>query len=229
MYPDDRVLVGVVNRQKDFERLRYQQWYRIPHGRSVKGIYAEYLAFFLSRSFKEKNGGIHYYAKRTGHELVRRCDLLPDEANHARANDLYYKIQLGELRERVPPILNPTRRPVVFVYTTWDRFVAAHQIADLYSTADHFVDRVAFALRQQGIPTERIWEAEQRTDDGGAHLHIKCQSGDIVATTAQHVLPDRLELAPYIDVEAIQQTVARIRKRIDSMGGLLGASIPLEG
>lgn len=227
MYPEDRVLVGVINRKRDLDHVRYSHWYRIPQGRAQKGIHAEYLAFYLSRAFGEQNGAIHYYARRTGHELARRRDLLPDEADHPRANERYYKIQLGELRDKIPPVANPTRRPVVFIYTTWDRFVAAEQISDLYSEADQFVDRVYHALRQSGIRSERLWEAERASDDGGAQLRILCKRGETIATTGPPA-EGRLSLSPGQGQEAIQQVLAEIRARMAALGGPLTAPIPLE-
>lgn len=227
MYPEDRVLVGVVNRKTDFDHIRYDHWYRIPYGRAVRGIHAEYLAFYQSRAFGEENGGVHYYARRTGHELVRRRELLAEEPNHPRADALYYKIQLGELRQKSPSIANPSRRPVVFIYTTWDRFVAARNIADLYSTADYFVDRVYFALQNAGIPAERVWEAEQATDDGGAHLRILCQQGELIATTAR-AGAGRIQLPVEGGMEAIQKTLNEVRARVKALGGSLTAPIPLE-
>jgi hypothetical protein len=155
--------------------------------------------------------------------------LLPDEAGHRRADEFYYKIQLGELREKVPPVRNPTRRPVVFIYTTWDRFVAAEQISDLYSEADHFVDRVFHALQRTGVRPERVWEAERASDDGGAQLRILCQQGEVLATTAPVASAmARLQLSPAQDPVAIEQVIADIRARIAALGGPLTASVPLE-
>ncbi len=156
MYPEDRVLVGVINRKRDFEKLQVEHWYRVPQGQAEQGIYAEYIAFFFSRAFGELNGGIHFYARRTGIELVRRCDLLPEESTHPRAQALYYKVQVGELRCKTPPILNRGHRAISFIYTTWDRFVAAHDLADLYAEADGFVDRGFYALDRHGVRREYI-------------------------------------------------------------------------
>ena len=167
MYPEDRVLVGVINRKRDLDTALYEHWYRVPQDRVPQGIHAEYLAFFLSRAFKDLNGGVHFYARRTGVELVRRRDLLPDEADHPRADRVYFKLQLGELRRKEPPVLNPTKRAVSFIYTTWDRFEQARVIADLFSEADHFVDRVFHALERSGVRPERNWQANQARSDGG--------------------------------------------------------------
>src|SRR5262249_1333872 len=160
MYPEDRVLVGVINRKRDLQTTLRERWYRVPRDRAPRGIDAEYVAFYLSTGLKEKNGGIYYYARRTGYELVRRRDLLPKEANHARADNLYYKLELDEVQEKKPPILNPTARPIGFLFTTWDRFVNATTVADLYSRADWFVERVAFVLKSMGITPEQRWQDE---------------------------------------------------------------------
>ena len=132
MYSDDPVLVGVINRRRDFELLRNELWYRIPIFGAPLCIDAVYIAFYLSRAFDEANSSISYFAQRTGFELARRRDLLPAEANHPHADRLYFKLQFRELERKTPPITNPTRRPVSFVYTTWGRFITARTIADLY-------------------------------------------------------------------------------------------------
>ena len=145
MYADDRVLIGVVKRQKDYEIARQEHWYRIPQQRMPHGINAEYIAFFLSRrSFREQGGAIASFARITGVELVRRADLLPDETR--RGQDLYYKVQFRQLVDKEPPISNDSRRAFSFIRTTWDRFVAATTIPDLYSRAEFYVDRVYYAL-----------------------------------------------------------------------------------
>lgn len=183
MYPEDRVLVGVINRKRDLEYARDHHWYRIPQERMPRGVYAEYLAFYLSRAFKEKNGGIVYYAPRKGLELAYRRDLLPEEAHHPNADNVYYRVALGELVEKIPPILNPTKRPISFIYTTWDRFVHAREIRDLYSQNDYYVDRIYHALRDKGIRPQRIWEAERRDDPFAPGLRILCEKGEVLAST----------------------------------------------
>ena len=146
MYADDRVLVGVVNRALDFEIARRDNWYRIPEKQLPRGLNAEYIAFFLSgKPFKERSGSVAYFARITGLELARRRDLLPDEAR--RADDIYYKVQFRHLLPKDPPIRNLPARSISFIRTTWDRFVSAETISDLYLKGDFFVDRVYHALR----------------------------------------------------------------------------------
>jgi len=227
VYPEDRVLVGVIKRKRDFEKAQREHWYRVPYGQAPQGIHAEYVAFFLSRAFKELNGGIHYFARRTGIELVRRRDLLPEEPDHAHADALYHKLQLGELRCKEPPILNPTRRSVSFIYTTWDRFSQAKVLADLYSEADTFVDRVFHVLEIRGVPSQRVWEAERASDDGGAQLRILCEDGTVIASTRprnEQVIP-----LPVSDSrEAVRISVETILEAIRQHGGPLMIGVPLE-
>lgn len=146
MYADDRVLVGVVNRLKDFEIARRQGWYRIPEVQLPRGLNAEYIALFLSgKPFREASGSVAYFARVTGLELARRRDLLPDESR--RADEVYFKLQFRRLSPKDPPILNLPARPISFIRTTWDRFVSAEFVSDLYLKSDFYVDRVYHALR----------------------------------------------------------------------------------
>jgi hypothetical protein len=221
MFPEDRVLVGVINRKRDLDYARSEGWYRIPQKQMPRGVNAEYIGFFLSRAFKELNGGIYYYAKRQGLELVYRRDLLPKESNHPRANEVYYKVELGALVEKDPPILNPTRRTIGFIYTTWDRFIHAEQISDLYSHADYFVDRIYHALRNRGIQSERIWSAEY--SGGAPQLRILCQDGPLVASTEAG--DNRFLLDEGQEEDAI---LAGILTRIASQGGPVVLRVPLD-
>jgi hypothetical protein len=166
MFREDRVLVGVVNRKRDLETLLSERWYRIPVAQMPRGINAEYLAVFLSGPFKERNGAIHYFAQCRGVELVRRKDILPDEARHPRANEQYYKVQLGEIEVKDPPVQNTTRRSLAFVYTTWDRFVHARTVLDLYSDDPKYVDRIYYTLSEAGLKHDRSWQQYYR-DKGG--------------------------------------------------------------
>jgi hypothetical protein len=227
MYPEDRVLIGVINRKRDFEFARREHWYRIPHDRAPRSIDAEYIAFYFSRSFQAQNGGIHYFARRTGHELVRRRDLLPGESEHPRADRLYYKLQLGEIQEKKPPILNPTRRPITFVFTTWDRFVGAATIADLYSKADWFVERVYHALRGMGITPDRRWQDED-TARRVAELHVACQQGIVTATTGE-AADGLLSLSPGESDDDVSTAAVAIRDAVEALGGPVFVDILPDG
>ena len=225
MYPDDRVLVGAITRKKDLKRARDAHWYRIPQAKITRGIHAEYLAFFVnSRVAGRSESGIYYFARRAGVELAYRRDLLPDEAAHPRADEVYYKVQLTDWQEKSPPILNPSRRSISFIYTTWDRFVHAREIKDLYSEADYFVDRIYHALRDSGYRLDRSWDAERRTTGHGAQLRILCENGDVTASTD----PDD-EADIFLDKAGREDALlAKIRAQVASKGGPVMISIPID-
>jgi len=227
MYPEDRVLVGVINRKKDLRRTLSEHWYRIPRDRAPHGIDAEYVAFYLSTGLKEKNGGIHYYARRTGYELVRRRDLLPDEPKHPRADALYYKLELGEIHEKIPPILNPTARAIGFLFTTWDRFVKAATIADLYSKADWFVERVVHVLKEMGISPEQHWQDEDPAERI-AQLRIQCLRGIVTATTGE-AANGAISILPGENEDDVSASITAIQEAVAALGGPVFVSIPPEG
>jgi hypothetical protein len=221
MFPEDRVLVAVINRQRDLRAALKEQWYRIPEERMPRGVHAEYIAFYLSRAFKEKNGGIHYFAELKGLELSRRKDLLPNEADHKNAAKVYYRAALAPLREKLPPVLNPTKRPIAFIYTTWDRFIHARAISDLYSASDYYVDRVYHALRDRGFQPLRLWEAERQDDDYAPGLRILCASGEVIASTA------RAGGALFMDpARQRDDMLAAIVLEIASSGGPVTTNVP---
>jgi hypothetical protein len=221
MFAEDRVLVGVINRKRDLETVLRERWYRIPQQQMKRGINAEYIAFFLSKAFGERNGGIHYFADRKGVELLYRRDLLPQEPNHPRANEAYYKIQLGIIHSKVPPVLNTSRRTLSFVYTTWDRFVNATQIRDLYSKEDYFVDRIYHALRNVGVSSERSWSAEYRNTP--ARLRVLCENGTFTASTQPE------DGSMYLDNKHHEDAIlAEILASIAKQGGPVMINVPFD-
>lgn len=215
MYPEDRVLVGVMPNPRDLEIARDQHWYRLPHKQLPRGIYAEYIAFYFTRSFgPDLRWAIHYYARRTGHELVRRSELLPDEPDHPHAGHWYYKIQLGPLKQRQPPIVSLRWRRITFIHTTWDRFVAAEEINDLYSTDDRFVDRVYHALKARGIQPDRAVEIREGQQSYLVDMVIPCRDGAVMLTNGETSPRQALRLAG--DEE---RDLAMITSAIEKHGG----------
>jgi hypothetical protein len=136
---DDVVLVALLNQPRDLEIVRAEHWYRIPARYAPAHLtQTRYVAFYLTKAFSETRWTIREYAPVRGHELVRRRDLFPDEADHPRASDAYYKLQLGSLIELARPIVSRRGRRILFIWTTGDKFSRAVEINDLLgrNTAD---------------------------------------------------------------------------------------------
>ena len=118
-YPDPEarrrtVLVAVVNNVADLQRAAAQGWYRIPQRRAPRRIGADYLAFYQTGAFKaqEEAQTVTYYAPTRRYQLLTRRELLPEEANHPRADDFYFRIELGPLQRLATPIPSATMRRV---------------------------------------------------------------------------------------------------------------------
>jgi hypothetical protein len=157
IYPDDRVLIALMNNQEDWQRVQDEQWYRIPVKHAPEGSpHFDWLGFYFTSAFGSNKWAIHYYAHIAGHELVTRRDLLPAETNHPRAGDWYYKLQLGELNHKLPPIISHNWRRITFITTSGDRFENAEEINDLFER-DSPVGRLYVTLKEAGFHPERNW------------------------------------------------------------------------
>ena len=159
MIADDRVLVAYVPRPTDFTLIETESWYRIPQKFAPKGLYSEYIAFYFGRRFGDQKWAIHYFAENRGHELVRRIDLIPNEPNHKRAQDIYYRVQLGPLQKLERPVISLQWRRILFIHTTGDRFAEASEINDLLLDGDTLVDRRFTTLNEAKAEKYRIAES----------------------------------------------------------------------
>ena len=129
--PSALVLVVIMNRLRDLEIARLLGWYRIPLRTAPKVIAVDYLAFYQTEAFGADKWRIQYLAPVRGHELTTRGELLKDELDHPRANEEYFKIQLGPLLELESPILAEKWRRITFLYTTGEYILKASTITDL--------------------------------------------------------------------------------------------------
>ncbi|PKN98055.1 MAG: hypothetical protein CVU42_14130 [Chloroflexi bacterium HGW-Chloroflexi-4] len=131
------ILVAVMPNIKDFEIARLLGWYRIPLRMAPKIIDVDYLAFYQTGSFGyEHRWKIEYFAEVMGHELTTRGALLKDEANHPRANEEYFKIQIGPIEKLSPPIPAGEWKRITFLYTLGSLVNEARIVNDLVVKAN---------------------------------------------------------------------------------------------
>ncbi len=195
---------------RDFEIAHDQHWYRVPVKHAPTGIHAEYVAFYFTSKFPEDlRWAIHFYARRTGHEMARRIDLFPDQPNHPRAQERYYKLQLGPLKQKQPPIPSLRWRRITFIQTTWDHFVAAREINDLFRSDNTLVDQVYHALKDQGIYTERAVEIQEGQKAYTVDLLIPCKRAPVMMTAGAERPSKALRLETDIEqnIEALQLAI----------------------
>ena len=200
------MLVAYVPRPSDFDLVRREGWYRIPQRSAPKGLHAEVIAFYFGAAFGEEKYAIHYYARNAGHELARRRDLLPDEADHPRADEVYYKVQLGPLQRLAQPIVSLRWRRLTFVHTTWDRFQDATEINDLFIEGGPYVDRLYATLKERGISAERDYRVNEDQPEYVVALSVPTRDGRVNVPYGD--LPDD-DAAVAALADALVQAIAR--------------------
>jgi len=239
---DGRVLVVVVPSARDWERIMREGWYRIPLAHAPGRLAAEYLAFYHTKGGGALRWTISHYAPARDYRLARRRDLLPEEPDHPRADDLYYRIALGPL-ERLPhPVPSDRLRRVTFIATTLGRLLAAREINDLWER-EAARDRLWRALRAREIPAERDYLVDAA---GGRHVadvavrcvrggvSISCEVGDRERVVREGECDwERPHQGGWLRLQfgideigaALEACVARVLDAIDACGGANGPGI----
>ena len=155
------VLVVFVPQPRDMEILRLLGWYRIPMRSAPKVLDVDYLAFYQPASFgKDHRWQIEHFAALRGYELVRRVDLFRDEADHPRAQEEYFKMQVGALQALPAPILAGKVKRLTFLYTTGALFREAETVSDLVVSADER-EGLWRALRERASHADRYRTSEE--------------------------------------------------------------------
>ena len=126
------VLVAIVPRVADWETIRREHWYRIPVDRAPAQMLFDYVAFYHPRVFRTWRWTIRSYARIARYDLRTRAELLPTEASHPRANQLYYRLSLGPLQHLPQPIPSRSQRRISFIPTTLERLLSADEVGDLW-------------------------------------------------------------------------------------------------
>jgi hypothetical protein len=83
-----------------------------------------------------------------------------------RAEGWCYKLQLGSLEHKIPPIVSHRWRRVTFIVTSGDRFTNALEINDLFEQ-ESLAGQLDVNLREMGIQVEREWWID---DEGTAYV-----------------------------------------------------------
>ncbi|MGQ9458941.1 MAG: hypothetical protein ACUVXH_05420 [Anaerolineae bacterium] len=172
------VLVVVLTRPKDLQIAREEGWYRIPVRHAPRRLAAEYLAFYLTGAFGEERWTVRYYAPVRRYRLATRAELLPEEPDHPRAQDLYYKVEIGSLQELPHPIPSRRLRRITFIMTDLDLLFAAHEINDLWG-GDRRQDLLWQELKRLSLEPERGLEVREGRATYQVDFAIPCARGTV--------------------------------------------------
>ena len=138
-YPetDSFVLVAIMPSSRDMEIARLLGWYRIPLKSAPKVLEVDYLAFYQTAAFgKDHRWRIESYAEVKGRELTTRRELFRDQPDHPRAEEEYFKVQIGPIQTLPVPILADKWKRITFLYTTGSLFQGASTLKDLVVHSD---------------------------------------------------------------------------------------------
>ncbi|MBO9360933.1 MAG: hypothetical protein J7452_01890 [Thermoflexus sp.] len=132
LFPEAMVLVAVVRSPRDWRWIQAHQAYRIPvrYAPPLTPM-VDFLAFYHTAAFEAERWSVRHYAPVRGHELVRRRDVLPEEPDHPRADELYYLLQLGPLCSLPRPLFSQRWRRFTFLLTTGERLRTARDLSEL--------------------------------------------------------------------------------------------------
>jgi len=129
-------LVVLINNRRDWQRVLDDGWYRIPLKHAPTPLAADFLAFYFTKAFGKQAHQVCYYAPVLRYRTTTRRELLPDEADHPRANERYVRIDMGPVAALPRPIPSKSLRRVTFIGTTWERLCTADDVAELWQNDD---------------------------------------------------------------------------------------------
>jgi hypothetical protein len=222
MNASDLILVAILKDKRDLEIARVLGWYRVPLKTAPKTVAVDYLAFYQTAKFGDEKWSINYVAPVRGHELTTRAQLMRTQPDHPRANEPYYKIQIGTLERLARPIPSRAWRRVTFVYTTGEKLLAATELNDLIVQSPER-ERLWQALRDRGLAAERQYE---RQPGGEIDLALLCALGQLGINVSEAPKPVKengqwayLAISPAAIAADLPDVVARIEAAVARLGG----------
>jgi hypothetical protein len=148
---DAPALVAVVNNPADLLRAQREGWYRIPLAHAPPRMGADFLAFYQTAAFPpEERWAVRWVAAVRGYRLTTRRELLPEQADHPRADQRYYRVDLSELWPLPRPVPSRRLRRIAFIRTTIGRLLEAEEINDLWLQSSAR-ERLWQAIKQAGL------------------------------------------------------------------------------
>jgi hypothetical protein len=152
MDPRDPILIALLPRPEDLDRAR-AGWYRVPLRHAPAALMqAKALALYQPASFLEARWQVTCWAPVRALQEMRRRDLIPEEPDHRRADEMYLCVRLGSLVAVEPPKKSAKGRRLLFVPTTWGEFESAATLDELLEPPAHPIrDSLMYELIQQQI------------------------------------------------------------------------------
>lgn len=223
------LLVAILNEPRDYHFARDQHWYRIPVESVARFLNNRWpprrLAFYQTKIFEQEAYSVRYYADVVDIHRVTRRDLFPDEPDGIKTGRVYFRLALGPLQQLPAPILSRRARRIHFIPSTWDKFISAVEINDLYHGSP-LEDRLWAALQRRRIPAEREEYLTAGEQNYALDFAIYCVEKNIDVETdgdAYHANPEK---AAYDNLrnnnltaagwQVLRFTTSQINEQVDS-------------
>jgi very-short-patch-repair endonuclease len=193
------VLVAILNKQLDFAILHDKLWYRIPVSSVEKWLKErwppKWLAFYQTKTFGEEKHAIHYFAEVLNIREVRRWQLFPDEPHDDKSTRRYFQVFVKSIHRLPKPIYSRRFRRIIFIPTTWEKFVNAAEVNDLYDESS-LEDKLWAEFKRHDIPAERQEFVVAKGSDYALDFAVYCATGKIDVETDGdfwHANPEKAE------------------------------------
>lgn len=154
----EALIVGIINNRRDLRILMDQNWYRIPVDKADKFLKKrwppKWIAFYYTGAVKNNPFLISHYARIKQITKVLRIDLFPEDPNNLNSSRPYYKISFEKLETLPKPILSRRWRRIIFIQTTYQKFINAAEINDLFD-GSKLEDKLWAEFKRNNIDAER--------------------------------------------------------------------------
>ena len=179
------LLVAILPKTSALDRLKNESWYHIPvESAPEKRWPPKVLAFYQGKVFgKEEAYKIRYFGEVENIDIVPRKVLFPnDDKNKQKEENLYYRVQLKELKERETPIISYRPRRLAFIPTTLAKFENAEQINDLFDGSP-LEDLLWTGLKALKVLAERQWKIVVQNHNYYLDFAVFCKNGKLAIET----------------------------------------------
>ncbi|MCZ7550057.1 MAG: endonuclease domain-containing protein [Anaerolineales bacterium] len=126
---------------------------------------------------------------------VRRWQLFPDEPHDEKSNRRYYQVFVKSVQTLPKPIFSRRFRRIIFIPTTWEKFINASEINDLFDESS-LEDKLWAEFKRHNIPAERQEYVIARKNDYALDFAVYCAKGNIDIETDGdfwHANPEKAE------------------------------------
>lgn len=140
------------------------------------------MAFYQTSALDAEKHAVNYFAEVIDIRRVRRWQLFPDEPQDEKSNKYYYQIFVKSIQKLLKPIYSRRYRRIIFIPTTWEKFVNAVEINDLYDESS-LKDKLWAEFKRHKIPAERQEFVVAKGNDYALDFAIYCAKGNIDVET----------------------------------------------